>query len=172
MAPQVQTILLAVDFSETAQYMAEYASLFAKGLSARIVAVYVSPSMNRYANLYVPPTSIQALVEQILEGANRVMEEFMASHFEGREATGRVEYGYAPEKILETAKDVGADMIIMGTHGRRGVDRITFGSVRKKCQNRPSGLIHPAGLGTVGQSLGLFRHVAHPDFEPLRQAAP
>jgi len=78
MAPQVKTILLAVDFSETAQYLAEYASLFAKGLSARIVAVYVSPSMNRYANLYVPPTSIQALVEQILEGANRVMGEFMA----------------------------------------------------------------------------------------------
>jgi len=132
MAPQVQTILLAVDFSETAQYLAEYASLFAKGLSARLVAVYVSPSMNRYANLYVPPTSIQALVEQILEGANRVMGEFMASHFEGLEATGRVEYGYAPEKILETAKDVGADMIIIGTHGRRGVDRIPFGSVAEK----------------------------------------
>jgi nucleotide-binding universal stress UspA family protein len=43
-----------------------------------------------------------------------------------------VEYGYAPEKILETAREVAADMIIMGTHGRRGVDRIPFGSVAEK----------------------------------------
>jgi nucleotide-binding universal stress UspA family protein len=132
MPPQVKTILLSVDFSETAQYLAEYATIFAKGLGARLVVLYVSPSMNRYANLYVPTTSIQALVEQILEGANRVMGEFMAERFTGMDATGRVEYGYAPEKILETAKEVGADMIIMGTHGRRGVDRIIFGSVAEK----------------------------------------
>lgn len=132
MPPKVQTILLAVDFSETAEYLAEYATLMAQGLAARLVVVYVSPSMNRYASLYVPTTSIQALVEQILEGANRVMEEFMAGHFHGIDATGRVEYGYAPEKILETARDVTADMIIMGTHGRRGVDRIPFGSVAEK----------------------------------------
>jgi len=132
MTPQVKTILLAVDFSETAQYLAEYATIFAKGLDARLVVLYVSPSMNRYASLYVPTTSIQALVEQILEGANRVMSEFMAERFAGIAATGRVEYGYAPEKILEIAKEVGADMILMGTHGRRGVNRIPFGSVAEK----------------------------------------
>ncbi len=132
MTPQVKTILLAVDFSEAARYLSRYAALFAKGLGARLVVVYVSPSMNRYATLYVPATSIQALVEQILEGARRVMQEFMAEHFAGVDAEGRVEYGYAPEKILETARDVKADMIIMGTHGRRGVQRIPFGSVAEK----------------------------------------
>lgn len=132
MTPQVKTILLAVDFSEAAQYLAEYASIFAKGLGARLLVLYVSPSMNRYANLYVPTTSIQTLVEQILEGANRVMGEFMAGRFAGIEAESRVEYGYAPEKILEAARRAKADMIIMGTHGRRGVDRIPFGSVAEK----------------------------------------
>lgn len=132
MTPRVKTILLAVDFSETAQYLAEYATIFARGLDARLVVLYVSPSMNRYATLYVPTASIQSLVEQILEGANRVMGEFMAERFAGLEASGRVEYGYAPEKILDTAKAVDADMIIMGTHGRRGVDRIPFGSVAEK----------------------------------------
>jgi nucleotide-binding universal stress UspA family protein len=132
MSPQVKTILLAVDFSEAAQYLAEYATVFAKGLEARLLVLYVSPSMNRYATLYVPAASIQALVEQILEGANRVMGEFMTGRFEGLAAEGRVEYGYAPEKILETAKKHAADLIIMGTHGRRGVDRIPFGSVAEK----------------------------------------
>ena len=132
MMPQVKTILLAVDFSEAASPLAHYAKLFAAGLQARVVVLYVSPSMNRYASLYVPATSIQALVEQILEGANRVMGEFMARHFADANAEGRVEYGYAPEKIIEIATAVGADMIIMGTHGRRGVSRIPFGSVAEK----------------------------------------
>lgn len=132
MTPQVKTILLAVDFSEAAQYLAEYASIFARGLEARLLVLYVSPSMNRYASLSVPAASIQALVAQILEGANRVMDEFMRGRFGGLEAEGRVEYGYAPEKILEAARAAEADMIIMGTHGRRGVERIPFGSVAEK----------------------------------------
>lgn len=132
MTPQVKIILLAVDFSEAANALAAYAKIFAHGLGANLVVLYVSPSMNRYASLYVPATSIQALVEQILEGANRVMSEFMAEHFPGDNAAGLVEYGYAPEKILEIAAEVEADMIIMGTHGRRGVTRIPFGSVAEK----------------------------------------
>ncbi|WP_300162059.1 universal stress protein [Solidesulfovibrio sp.] len=132
MSPQVKTILLAVDFSETAQYLADYATLFAKGLDARLLVLYVSPSMNRYTTLYVPAESIKALVSQILEGANRTMGEFMTGRFSGLDAEGRVEYGYAPEKILDAARKAKADMIIMGTHGRRGVDRIPFGSVAEK----------------------------------------
>lgn len=132
MSPDVKTILLAVDFSEAAQYLAEYATLFAKGLDARLLVLYVSPSMNRYTTLYVPAESIQTLVAQILEGANRTMGEFMAERFTDVRAEGRVAYGYAPEKILETAREAAADMIIMGTHGRRGVDRIPFGSVAEK----------------------------------------
>lgn len=132
MRPKCETILLAVDFSEASTYLADYASLVAKGLGARLVVLYVSPSMNRYTTLYVPTESIRTLVDQILEGANRVMGEFMAERFEGIEADGRVEYGYAPEIILQTAHDVAADMIIMGTHGRRGVERIPFGSVAEK----------------------------------------
>ena len=132
MRPKCETILLAVDFSEASTYLADYASLVAKGLGARLVVLYVSPSMNRYTTLYVPAESIQTLVAQILEGANRTMGEFMAERFTDVRAEGRVAYGYAPEKILETAREAAADMIIMGTHGRRGVDRIPFGSVAEK----------------------------------------
>ncbi|MFN3285622.1 MAG: universal stress protein, partial [bacterium] len=33
------------------------------------------------------------------------------------------------QRIVEAAADVGADLVVMGTHGRTGVDRILFGSV-------------------------------------------
>jgi nucleotide-binding universal stress UspA family protein len=36
------------------------------------------------------------------------------------------------EKIIETAREIGADLIVMGTHGRRGVSRALIGSVAEK----------------------------------------
>ncbi|MFW5735459.1 MAG: universal stress protein [Oceanidesulfovibrio sp.] len=40
--------------------------------------------------------------------------------------------GYAPLKILEYAEEAGTDAIVIGSHGRRGMDRIVFGSVAEK----------------------------------------
>ena len=37
--------------------------------------------------------------------------------------------GYAPEGIVETAEEVGCDLIVMGTHGRTGFSRLLMGSV-------------------------------------------
>ena len=60
------------------------------------------------------------------------MEDFVAEHFQGVKATGKVVNGYAAEEILNLTATVGADLIIMGTHGRKGIDRILFGSVAEK----------------------------------------
>ncbi|NMC50320.1 MAG: universal stress protein [Desulfovibrio sp.] len=132
MMREIGHILLAMDFSEASEQLAEYARLFAEKFGARITVLYVAPTMNRYGKLYVPPNSIERLMGEILDGAKRAMSEFMERHFPGIKADGMVEYGYAPEKILEVADDMEAGLIIMGTHGRRGVDRILFGSVAEK----------------------------------------
>ena len=40
--------------------------------------------------------------------------------------------GHPAEVIAREAEDRGADLIVMGTHGRKGIDRILFGSVAEK----------------------------------------
>ncbi len=40
--------------------------------------------------------------------------------------------GYAAEEILHYATAIGADLIVIGTHGRKGLDRLLFGSVAQK----------------------------------------
>ena len=45
---------------------------------------------------------------------------------------GRVVSGYAAEEIVSVAEEVGADLIVLGTHGRKGIDKILFGSVAEK----------------------------------------
>ena len=60
------------------------------------------------------------------------MESFVAENFVGVEAKGQVLIGYAAEEILNRAREEKVDLIVMGTHGRKGIDRILFGSVAEK----------------------------------------
>ena len=47
-------------------------------------------------------------------------------------AVGSIVTGEAWEMLLSTARDIGADLIVLGTHGRRGVSRVLLGSVAEK----------------------------------------
>jgi nucleotide-binding universal stress UspA family protein len=70
--------------------------------------------------------------KDLFEGAQKRMNEFVEQNFSGMEVEPLVVSGEIAEKICEVAKDRGADLIIMGTHGRRGLERALFGSVAEK----------------------------------------
>ncbi|EPR32801.1 UspA domain-containing protein [Alkalidesulfovibrio alkalitolerans DSM 16529] len=129
---QIKRILCAVDFSEASPLVASYAKLLAQGLDAEVLVLYVAPSLSQYVGFHVPPSSIETFVKDIVQGADATMEKFLDENFAGVRAQGEVATGYAAEEILNHAKDQKVDMIIMGTHGRKGIDRILFGSVAEK----------------------------------------
>ena len=128
----VKKILCALDLSQHSTLVAEYAVTLAKAFDAEITAVYAAPSLTQYVGFHVPPSSIENFVGEIVAGAEQTMQEFVTEHFKDVKATGRVVNGYAAEEILNLAASGGADLIIMGTHGRKGIDRILFGSVAEK----------------------------------------
>lgn len=130
--PDIKKILLAVDFSEYSPTVAEYARTLAQALGSKVVCLYVAPSLSQYVGFHVPPSSIENFVGEIVSGADSTMEAFMNENLQGVDAEGRVVTGYAAEEILLMADEENADMLIMGTHGRRGIDRILFGSVAEK----------------------------------------
>ncbi|MFW5735234.1 MAG: universal stress protein [Oceanidesulfovibrio sp.] len=129
---QVKKILCAVDFSEFSPVVAETAKTMAKAFGAEIIVLYAAPSLSQYVGFHVPPTAIENFVGEIVTGAEKSMDNFLAEHFEGVTTTGKVATGYAAEEILKEAKDEKADLIVMGTHGRTGIDLILFGSVAEK----------------------------------------
>lgn len=129
---QIKKILCAVDLSDHSKAVAEYATTLAKATGASVIVVYTAPSLSQYVGFHVPPNTIENFVGEIVSGAEKSMEAFVAENFPGVEATGQVLIGYAAEEILSRANEENADMIIMGTHGRKGIDRILFGSVAEK----------------------------------------
>ncbi|WP_291330199.1 universal stress protein [Desulfovibrio sp. UCD-KL4C] len=128
----IKKILCAVDFSEYSPVVADYASTIAKTMGAEIICLYVAPSLDQYVGFHVPPSSIENFVGEIVTGADTTMEKFIEDNFKDETTKGKVLTGYAAEEILTFAKSAKVDMIVMGTHGRTGIDRILFGSVAEK----------------------------------------
>ena len=145
---EVKKILCAVDLSENSVELASYAATLAKALGAEVCVLYVAPTLSQYVGFHVPPSSIENFVGEIVDGAVKNMEKFVAENFKDVQASGKVITGYAAEEILHYSTEIGVDMIIMATHGRKGIDRILFGSVAEKVvKNATQAVltIHPSG---------------------------
>ncbi len=128
----LKRIVCALDLSDHSKTVADYAQSLAKLTGAGITAVYAAPTLTQYTGFHVPPNTIDSFVGEIVSGAERSMADFVADNFKDVEAKGIVVVGYAAEEILALAEREQADLIIMGTHGRKGIDRILFGSVAEK----------------------------------------
>ncbi len=125
-------IVCALDLAEHSKQVASYASMLAQLSGGSIVALYVAPTMTQYTGFHVPPNSIDTFVSEIVDGAKATMEQFVKENFSGVAVSSDVVIGYAAEEILACAEREKADLIIMGTHGRTGIDRMLFGSVAEK----------------------------------------
>ena len=88
------------------------------------------------------------LFESLEAVADRTVDEGVAAAEErGVEADGEVVHGKPATEILAAAEDV--DLVVMGTHGRRGVDRFLLGSVSARVVRKSSTavLLVPVGAG-------------------------
>lgn len=149
--PMVKKILCAVDFSEATPLVARWATDQARNSGAELLVLYVVPDLGRYSNFHIRNDRIEDMVQSILDGARQNMEECLGKNFPEVEAQGLLATGYAPEEILKAAKEHACDLIVMGTHGRKGIDRIIFGSVAEKVVKTspiPVLTIRPYGVST------------------------
>ena len=125
-------ILCPVDFSDASPAIAKTAREFALKFEADVLVVYVAPSMIQYEIFDLPAASLPQLVGDIVSGAEKTMGDFVSKHFSDVRATGKVVSGDAAESIVNLAESEKADIIIMATHGRQGLNRLLFGSVAEK----------------------------------------
>lgn len=127
------TILFAVDFSESSDHAFSYAFELAQKFSSRLVIIHVINEPVDLRGFYVPHISFDNLEKEIAEGAEKMMDRFCDSKlkvFANYERS--VVSGIPYEEIVRKAEEVNADLIIMGTHGRKGLDHMLFGSTAER----------------------------------------
>ncbi len=128
----LKTILCALDLSEHSKTVAEYATMYAKTANAKLIVIYVAPTMSQYTGFHVAPNTIDGFVGEIVAGAENAIVDFVQKYCQDVEVESKVVVGYPKEEILNVAESNNVDLIIMGTHGRKGLDKLLFGSVAEK----------------------------------------
>jgi nucleotide-binding universal stress UspA family protein len=127
---EIRRILVPVDFSEVAPILAKWAKGFAKQLNAKIILTYILEDLSTYEGIFVDLKTLTELENTLYEGAKKSMEDFLKEHFSDfPDVEPVLEKGDVVETILRVTQEKGADFIVIGTHGRKGLDRILFGSV-------------------------------------------
>jgi len=128
----IKNILCAVDFSEMSPKVASYAHTLAKSLEASVHVVFVASGFERHGGFDVPVSSFQEIIDKVMADAEKKMNSFIQEHLGTVNARGKILKGYADEEILKYAGQENIDLIIMGTHGRKGADRLFMGSIAEK----------------------------------------
>ena len=126
-AASIESLLVPIDFSESAQEALEYAVLLAKRLNARVRLVHAMTAAAYPLDFALfGVTEEQALRKKVHEHLEELVSVVKA---DGIVAESVCETGAPAEVILKHAKEEGAGAIVMGTHGRRGLSHLALGSV-------------------------------------------
>ena len=129
-----QKILVAIDDSEISVNVIQQAAQLAKALNSEITVVEVMALDPYLAETYIRLGQSNDLIERVrgyvqenLAKAEQKFEEL------GLTVATQILEGFSvPQEIINAAQNLGADLIIMGSHGRTGFKKFILGSVAQK----------------------------------------
>lgn len=128
---QLRTILHPTDFSESSLAALEMAGALAHDHGAKLIIAHVVP---RFVPLAAESIA-EALIPQDIEPLRKLLHDTRPP-----QADVAIRYileeGDAAELILRIATESNCDLIVMGTHGRRGLTRLVMGSVAERVSRR------------------------------------
>lgn len=130
---QYQNILVPVDFSDNSKKIVKAALVMAEKFKATTHFVFVVQSFEDYSGFFVPHMPVVQFEEEMRQNAETKMRAYLEEVLPaGTAHTSVVLSGDVAEQILSYAETEGIDLIAMGTHGYRGVEKLLFGSVAEK----------------------------------------
>jgi nucleotide-binding universal stress UspA family protein len=129
---EFKRILSPIDFSKTSTHAFDYAVALAERLGAelQVVHVYQVPVYMMPEGVYEMPPDFG---EEYLAKLEEQLKSFIQTRVSGKiPVSTRILEGVPYVEIVQYAKDVAADLIVIGTHGRAGLSHLLMGSVAER----------------------------------------
>lgn len=138
----MKKVLIALDYDPTAQKVAEKGYALAKSMGAEVTLLHAISDAHYYSTVGVNPilgfTDYANVVPLLIENTENLEIETLKflertkTHLGDVNIKTLAKRGDLADTILETAKEIGADIIVVGTHSRRWLENILMGSVTEK----------------------------------------
>ncbi|NTV12735.1 MAG: universal stress protein [Desulfobulbaceae bacterium] len=126
-------ILVPVDFSENSPQLLRDAADLAEKFGASLAVVFVVQSFEDYSGFFVPHIPINQFEEELFRGATEKMAKFLAENLRpGIPCEQKILQGDVAETLVNYATASDISLIVMGTHGYKGLEKVLFGSVAER----------------------------------------
>ena len=130
---RVRRIHVPVDFSEHSKDALRYAVDFGSIFDAELLLVFVVESVGYPADLGYGQVAIPQIERELSDRGRTELERLAREIVGGKLAVKyHVPAGRPFVEIIRAAREFGADMIVIATHGHTGVEHILFGSTAEK----------------------------------------
>jgi nucleotide-binding universal stress UspA family protein len=139
---EIKKILLPIDFSDASVTLLQYGVYLAEKYDARIFIVFVTEdpfassgfSFSNYTELPLTDIPFNQLAEDLTKYARTRMENFLEKNMPSVSVAYQwtILSGHVAAEIISYAKKEAIDLIIIGTHGFKGLNRMLLGSVAEK----------------------------------------
>jgi len=138
----MKKVLIALDYDPTAQKVAEKGYLLSQTMNAEVILMHVIGSSNYYSSLEYSPimgfsgfTNTGLLETFDVSVLKETSQDFLTknrTHLGDESIETYITEGDFAEAILETAKELKVDVVVMGSHSRKWLDKVLMGSVTEK----------------------------------------
>ena len=145
----MKKILIALNYDPSAQKIAEAGYSLARAMNARVILLHVISDASAYTSLNYSPIMgfdnfnnlnvIEPIItDDLLEKTAREYLDNSKKHLGDENIEKVVKDGDFGNSILDVAAEMNVDVIVMGSHGRSGLDKILMGSVAEKVLHHSS----------------------------------
>lgn len=140
-------ILCPVDFSQFSQEVVDYAVDLAIKYGAELHIIHVIPNMTYFTpyESFLTPENLVAIEKHIQDQVENDFEKVLKQNVPAKKV---IRTGVPFVEIIDYAKSESIDLIVMGTHGRSGIEHILIGNVAEKVVRKspcPVMTIRPKG---------------------------
>jgi nucleotide-binding universal stress UspA family protein len=135
----IKKILFATDFSDNSKYALTFALSFAQKYDAMLHVLHVIQQPSYPLGMYAEISfdAMDKFSQSISDAVEKEIQTLKEKDLKGYpKYECMIVHGTPFLEILRTAKEKRADLIVVGTHGRTGLDHVLFGSTAEKVVRR------------------------------------
>ena len=126
-------IVATTDLSPESFAAVQYAAHLAEGQGAKLTILHVPQTTTLMFTDFAPPVDLLSLDRTIETAARETLESWVHRHVKSKVGVRVViREGVTHEVICKAAEDTGANLIVMATHGRKGIGHVILGSVTER----------------------------------------
>ena len=135
---EIKKILFPIDLSDNSKKVFPYVLSLSEKYGGDICLLHVVEDFAKWGGgIYIPHIPLEQYRDDALKGAAKALDNVCEKQLKDyRKFQKKIVYGDPAQEILKAIESEGIDLVVMGTHGRKGLENVIFGSVARNVVRR------------------------------------